>query len=113
MKSYITYILVSLLLLSVVFNIYQAVGKPEYPSLENPPATTQPQTTLPPQTTAPSTTAAPELNRVEKHMIYRVVTKTLSNLKTQEITRESFLTQDSYEMVRDLCNSYAGGYDDT
>lgn len=37
MKSYVTYILVSLLLLSIVFNIYQATSMPEAPSLENPP----------------------------------------------------------------------------
>ena len=110
MKSYVTYILVSLLLLSVVFNIYQAVGKPEDPSLENPPVTTtQPQTTLPPETIAPSTTAAPELTRVEKHMIYAVVSQALARYRGEELPRIFFLTQSSYEMVRDLCNSYSGG----
>ena len=114
MKSYVTYILVSLLLLSIVFNIYQAIGKPEDPSLENPPVTTtQPQTTLPPETTAPSTTAAPELTRVEKHMIYRVITGALSRYKGEELPRDLFLTQSSYEMVRDLCNSYSGGNPET
>ena len=105
MKSYATYILVSLLLLSIAFNIYQATGKPEDPSLENPPVTT----TLPPETTVPPTTAAPELNRVEKHMIYRVITGALSRYKGEELPRDLFLTQSSYEMVRDLCNSYSGG----
>ena len=114
MKSYITYILVSLLLLSIVFNIYQATSKPGDPSLENPPVTTtQPQTTLPPETTAPSTTAAPELTRVEKHMIYGVISEALARYRGEELPRDFFLTQDSYEMVRDLCNSYSGGNAET
>jgi hypothetical protein len=114
MKSYVTYILVSLLLLSVVFNIYQAIGKPEDPSLENPPvSTTQPQTTQPPETTVPPTTAAPELTRAEKYMIYGVISEALARYRGEELPRNFFLTQDSYEMVRDLCNSYSGGNPET